>query len=503
MKRILTAAFILFSALAQAQQNRLLESSFWQGSPDVEAVKAEVAKGNSPSQFNPSSFDPVVLAINAGAPNASILYLLSQPGNDVDKVTHDSRIYLHWASSRGNTEIVEYLLGKGAKASTQDSRGSTPLLFAANAAQQNTKIYDLFIAKGVDLKKELNPDGANALLLAIANDKEFALTNYFVSKGLDLNSTDAAGNNAFGYAARAGNIALLKTLIEKGVKPNANAFLMAAQGGRAGGNSLELYQYLESLNLKPNVTGKSGENALHAIVRRPNQNEIIKYFLSKGADINKADEEGNNVFMYAAMTSRDTAVLALLAPSVKNINHANQLGATALAMAVRSNSPQVVSFLISKGADVKISDKKGNNLAYYLVESSIAAQGPRPGGAAANGPKPEDFETKMKILQDKGLNVAAAQQDGNTLYHLAIAKNDVSLLKRLQPLSIDVNAKNKEGLTALHKAAMVSKDDALLKYLVSIGAKKDILTSFEESAFDLAAENETLKKSNVSVSFLK
>lgn len=505
MKKLFTAVLLIIAAAAQAQQNRLLESSFWQGSPDVEAVKAEIAKGNSPSQMNPSSFDPVVLAINSGAPNASILYLLEQPGNEVDKVTHDSRIYLHWASSRGNIEIADYLLKKGAKVTAQDSRGSTPLLFAANAAQQNTKVYDLLIANGVDLKKELNPDGANALLLAIANDKEFALTNYFISKGLDLNSTDAAGNNAFSYAARSGNIALLKSLLEKGVKPNATAILMTAQGGRAGANSLEVYQYLESLNLKPNVTGKAGENALHAIVRRPNQNEIIKYFLSKGADVNKADEDGNTPFMYAAMSNRDTAVLAMLAGGVKNFNAVNAQGQTALALAVKGNSPQVVSYLIAKGADVNVSDKKGNNLAYYLIESSLPAPaaGQRPAAANPNGPKPEDFEVKMKLLQDKGFNVTTPQKDGSTLYHLAAAKNDLALLKRLQGLSIDINAKNKEGLTALHKAALVSKDDATLKYLLSAGAKKELLTNFDESAFDLAAENETLKKSNVSVSFLK
>lgn len=504
MKKLFTVVLLTIAIAAQAQQNRLLESSFWQGSPDVEAVKAEIAKGNSPSQMNPSGYDPVVLAINAGAPSASILHLLAQPGNEADKITHDSRIYLHWASSRGNIEIAEYLLKKNAKITVQDSHGNTPLLFAANAAQQNTKVYDLLIAHGADIRKELNPEGANALLLAISNDKEFALTNYFISKGLDLNSIDAGGNNAFSYAARSGNIPLLKSLIQKGIKPNATAILMTARAGRAAANSVEFYQYLESLNLKPNVTGESGENALHAIVRRPNQNEIIKYFLSKGTDVNKADELGNTPFMYAAMANRDTAVLDLLAAGLKNFNTANVLGQTALALAVKSNSPQVVSYLIRKGADLNVSDKKGNNLAYYLIESLIpAAGGQRPAGANVNGLMAEDFETKLKILQDKGLNIAAPQKDGNTLYHLAAAKNDLTLLKRLQGFAIDINAKNSEGLTALHKAALVSRDDANLKYLLSAGAKKDLLTNFDESAFDLAAENEILKKNNVSVSFLK
>ncbi|MCY1457811.1 Ankyrin repeats (many copies) [compost metagenome] len=115
----------------------------------------------------------------------------------------------------------------------------------------------------------------------------------------------------------------------------------------------------------------------------------------------------------------------------------------------------------------------------------------------------DPFDAKATLLQDKGLNLATPQKDGNTLYHLAITKNDVSLLKKITDLKVDINAKNKDGLTALHRAAMTSKDDAILKYLVSAGAKKDISTEFDETAYALAKENELLTKNNISVEFLK
>ncbi|WP_031526414.1 ankyrin repeat domain-containing protein [Dyadobacter crusticola] len=491
MKKLLIALFACSSIAGYAQQkNTLLDQAFWKNSPDVNTVKAEIQKGADPAQLNPMSFDPVVMAINSGAPQQTIEFLLAQPGNTVDKLTHDGRTYLHWAANRGNVEIMEYLVSKGAKADVIDSHGSTPLNFAAGGGQVNTKIYEICIANGANLKKDLNHDGANALLLAVANDKDLTLTNYFVSKGLDLKSTDAAGNNAFSYAARGGNIEVLKALLQKGVPANPTAMLMAAQGSRRGANSIEVYKYLESLNIKPNVTGKNGQNALHSVVRRPKQDEIVTYFLSKGVDVNQADEDGNTVFMNAAASNPDTTTLALLVPKVKNINQANQKGTTALAFAVRGNSPAVVSYLLSKGADVNVSDRNGDNLAAYLVQS----YSPR---TAA------DFDTKIKILQDKELKLNAPQQNGNTLYHLAVAKNDLALVKKLEAYQIDVNAKNKEGITALHKAAMIAKDDSMLKYLISIGAKKDIVTSFDETAFDLAGENESLSKNNVTVNFLK
>jgi ankyrin repeat protein len=508
MKKLLTAIFAIVSLSVSAQQNTLLDQSFWQKSPNVEAVKAEIAKGANPSQFNASSYDPVVLAINASAPIETIKFLLTQTGNDINKLTHDGRNYIHWAASRGNAEVVEYLLSKGAKVDVEDTHGSTPFLFAVNGGQQNTKIYDLFLAHGLNIKKEVNADGANALLLAVANDKDFALSNYFISKGLDWNSVDAAGNNAFGYAAKAGNIELLKALIAKGVKPSPNAMLMAAQGGaRRGGPApapnLAIYEYLESLNIKPTVTAKNGENILHAIVRKPNQGELVQYFLSKGVDVNQADEEGNTVLMAAATSNRDVAVYEMLLPKVKNINQANSKGVTALALAVGSNSPAIVSYLISKGADVKALDKNGNNVAYYLIENYRSPLALRGGPGAGAQPATDDFDAKLAILKEKGLDVTAPQKNGNTFYHLAVAKNNLTLVKRLQPLNIDVNLKNKEGFTALHKAALIAKDDVMMQYLISIGAKKDITTTFKETAFDLATENEALTKNKVSVNFLK
>lgn len=490
MKQLFIASITFASFTLQAQNNVFLERSYWKKNPDVTQIKAEIAKGSNPSQLNANAFDPVVFAIVEDTANDAVKFLLEQKGNDVNKLTHDGRTYIFWAAYRGNTDLMEYLLARGAKTNVLDDHGYTYLNFAAANGQSNTKVYDLALKNGANLKKDLDHDGANALLLIAPHDKDFTLINYFIGKGLDIKSTDANGNTAFNYAARTGNITTLKRLLEKGVTFNDNAMIFASQGTRSTTNTLELYQYLESLKIKPTAVSKNGQNALHAIVRKDKQEDIIKYFIEKGVDINQADHDGTTAFMNAAMANSDVAVINLLAASVKNTNQVNKKGISALALAVRSNTPEVVRLLIQKGADVNVADANGDNLAYYLIQSY-------------NPQKAEAFEAKLKALEEKGFKVATPQKNGNTLYHLAVAKNDLSLIKLVERYKVDVNAKNKEGMTALHKAAMTAQDAAILKHLMALGAKKDAVTEFKETAYDLASENEALTKNKIAIDFLK
>jgi ankyrin repeat protein len=161
-----------------------------------------------------------------------------------------------------------------------------------------------------------------------------------------------------------------------------------------------------------------------------------------------------------------------------------------LSLAIANNSQEIVEFLIEKNADVNVLDANGNHLGYYLLHHY-------------NSKNKDAFEAKLALLQSKGLDITLPQKDGNTLYHLALDKNDLELLKRVHQFKIDINAKNNEGLTALHKAAMKASDTEVLKYLISIGADKSITTDFEETVYDLASENELLSQKNINIDFLK
>lgn len=491
---LLTLFLTGFSIVAQTE-NVFLDRSFWKSNPNVDTVKNKINEGNDPSALNSNAFDAVVYALLENADDDVIKYLLSLEGNPADKKTHDSRIYLHWAAYAGKIGIVNHLLEIGSSVTELDSHGYTPLMFAANAGQKKPELYIAFENYGVDLTKEKNEHGANLLLLvapSLTNQEEL---NYFLDQGLSLDSKDDVGNGIFNYAVKKGNIDFLKLLIEKGVdykdlnKDGANAFLFASQGGRGYSNPLPVYEYLKGLGLNPNMVTDEGYTPLHRLAYNNSDPAIFELFLSAGADVNQKDADGNTPFLNAASRNQ-LDMVKLLSEDVTDFNTSNNKGQTALMLAVENNGPEVVRYLLEKGADPLMTDKEGNSMAYYWATSF-------------NERETETFDQKRKLLEDKGVNFNTTQSDGDTLYHLATKNNDLALAKHLESFDIDINAINSEGLTALHLAAMKADDDKLMKYLIAQGADIKIKTSFEETVYDLANENELLQKQSTTLNFLR
>ncbi len=496
MKLHFTILFIVLGALTTtAQENIFLNPTFWKGKPSLDIVKQKIADGNDATELNERAFDAVVYALLQKADNDVVKYLLSLKGNPVDKKTHDSRIYLHWAAFTGQVGLVNHLLEKGSSVTQLDSHGYTPLTFAANAGQINKELYEAFENYGVDLLNEKNENGANLLLLvapSLSNETEL---NSFLKMGFDLNDKDGSYNGIFNYAAKKGNLDLLKLLVNKGVdyktlnSNGGNAILYAAMGTRGGTIDLAVFKYLEGLDITVNAVGDYGRNPLHYIVNRTNDIALLKFFIDKGVAVDLQDNSGNSPFMNAA-NSNDLSVIDFLSQYVNSMNTKDENGNTALTKAVNKNSPEVVEFLLSKNADVEVVDAEGNTLEYYLLNTFKAHNN-------------IDFEAKLRLLKDEGLVMGQTQHGGNTPLHIAAQENNLELLKRWEEFNIDINAKNNSGYSVLQIAAMKAHSSDILQYLISKGADKTVKTDFDETVLDLATENEILKKQNTKLNFLK
>tara|TARA_B100000809_G_C15113776_1_gene521625 strand:- start:443 stop:1936 length:1494 start_codon:yes stop_codon:yes gene_type:complete len=475
----------LFSSEMVAQENVFHSRDFWKANPSLEQIDLAIAEGNDPSALNENAFDGVVFALLEKTDATTIKYLLSLEGNGIEKRTHDSRTYIFWAAYKGNINIMQYLLDKGAVINSRDSHGNTPVTFAAATGQKSETVYDLFEKNGAVLYQEKNEDEVGVLFLIapyLENESKLA---YFQNKGFIIHDKDPKGNTIFNHAAKSGNIDFLKLLIKKGLSPTVlnkeggNAILYASQGTRKHQNTIGTYQFLEAVGVKVNVVGDRGRNPLHAIAYKSKDISVFKYFIDKGVVVNLQDNGGDTPFMNAA-NSNDLKVVQFLSAYVKDFNTKDENGRSALAMAVNRNTVAIVKFLLDKGADIHTKDAKGNSLTYYLLDTF-------------NKKDPKEFDAKLMLLQEYGLSLNQTQSDGNTLFHVATQRNNLALLERLANFDIDVNIKNSEGYTALQIAAMKAEDDAIIKYLLAQGADKTVMTDFDETIFDLASENELLK----------
>ncbi|RNC80237.1 MAG: ankyrin repeat domain-containing protein [Winogradskyella sp.] len=492
---ILFLSTIISIPLFAQESNIFHDRKFWKQNPSVETIEKHIAQGNDITSLNSNAFDAVSWALIEKTDNATIKYLLDKKDNGVNKLTHDGRTYIFWAAYKDNIEMMQYLVDKGAKTDIVDSHGYSVLNFAATTGQLNAKLYDFIFKHGADITKEKSHNGANALLLVAPFLNNFELVDYFISKGADLNTTDNNGNGIFNYAAKGGNLDFLQQLINKGItykKSNnvgGNAIIMASQGTRGKQNTIEVYKFLENKGLKINVVGAEGRNPLHNIAYRSKDLTLIQYLIDKGIDVNKQDAEGYTPFINAS-NSNSIEVVKTLYNYVDDINKKDNDGRSALTKALNRNKTDVVKFLIEKGGDINVKDKEGNSLMYYLINAFRANA-------------PEAFEAKFEVLKSAGLDLTETQGNGKTLYHLAVEKSNLELLKRIGKLEIDINKKNGDGLTALHLAAMKAKNQEILMYLISQGADKTVKTEFEESVYDLAMENEILQKNEIDISFLK
>jgi ankyrin repeat protein len=278
---------------------------------------------------------PLLLAARQGQLDA--VKALLDAGADVNQVSAgDKTSPILIATINGRFDVAKFLLDQGANPNLAADNGATPLYAALNvqwapkALYPQPRAYEQQQITYLDLMKALLDKGANP-------NARLTKKVWYSGYNFDLSGVDESGATPFWRAAYASDVDAMKLLVARGADPNIPTErtpgrprtgdgqrdakdvsslppvptggpgvppLVAAAGVGYGegfaANShrfapsgmLAAVKYLvEELHADVNATDHEGNTALHNAAAR-GDNEMIKYLVSKGADVKAVNREG-------------------------------------------------------------------------------------------------------------------------------------------------------------------------------------------------------------------
>ncbi len=266
--------------------------------------------------------------------------LLLDKGADINQLSGDKTSPLLIAMINGHFDLAQMLLERGADPMLASENGVTPLYAALNVQWAPKALYPQPRAY---LQQKLTYLDIMKLLLDKGADPNVRLTKkvWYSGYNFDLSGVDEIGATPFWRAAYASDLDAMKLLVAHGADYNLPTIKPAGRprtgdGGRestadisglpavpVGGPGVTPLQaaagvgygegfaanshrfapigmmaavkyLIEELGVDVNAVDHEGNTALHHAAAR-GDNEMIKYLVSKGANVKAINREGNNV----------------------------------------------------------------------------------------------------------------------------------------------------------------------------------------------------------------
>ena len=339
---------------------------------------------------------------------------------------------------------------------------SKPLMMAARFSS-DPAVVDALIAAGAIVGPDEPEQGKFDIALheAARDNKNSAIIGVLLKHGRRfLNSHDAGGGAPLHYAAASGNLGAAEALI----------------AARADVNLGERWFHATPLQYAAD---------------RDDNVEMIELFVRAGADVNKADCNGDTPLHRAAKRARTTTTLEALLRAGADVNMRNErrgripcraiggpsLGATPLLAAAQHNeSVTVVKALIAAGADPNLVG--GDLLLTPLQEAAAHNNNPAVARALLDAGAnvdarvlPADKGGRETFPSGRYVGNSGHIVNGMTVMHLAtMANSESGVVDALLSSGADVAAKDARGRTPLHLAAMTTSEAAVVDALVAVGA---------------------------------
>lgn len=382
---------------------------------------------------------PLHIAVNNGFEDVVRILLNTDCGYDVAVNMKNKQGYtpIHVAAYKERCQIIKDILNsQGARVSNHalsiaDSSGSTPLHIAAWRGCAD--VVELLLMRGADVDA-VNSNGDTPLMLVITHGSQICdekIVKLLIDCGADAQKTNFSNCSPLSlcYEKRSqeGNsghqlhMVLFQNLLFRAAQlDDLNDFKAAKQFGAD----------LHSFNV-------SGDSSIH-IATRCGHIDILEYLQEMDIDMNRESRYGHRPIHLACRYGHSRIVELLLnVPDWKRREIANALttdnGDTPLHIAAKQRRGDIISLLVSKGADHKInsSEMKSSPLHDAVCENALDS---------------------IKVLVQSGADVNAQEGlGGNTPMHLvALWGSRIStpqIVAILMKRDLDLTVKNFDGYT--------------------------------------------------------
>jgi ankyrin repeat protein len=203
-------------------------------------------------------------------------------------------------------------------------------------------------------------------------------------------------------------------------------------------------------------------------------------------------------FLDAARAGDVAALGALLSEDPVVLNYRNELGQSAVMLAMYHRKPEAVKFLLEREPELTLHEACATG---QLDRVQALLETPSQRGRLMDQHSGDGFtplalacffgqEPVAAWLVEHGANVSLAANNPMQVapVHAATAGRHFGILKLLVEAGANVNARQQQGFTPLHAAAQQG-DEASLRLLLEHGADRAAMASNQQTALDLALQN--------------
>ena len=481
----------------------------------VGAQRAASSGANSQPKVANTGTSAIVQAVKTGD-HAAAQALLKQQA-DVNAADTDGTTALHWAVQADDRELALMLLRAGADVRKANRYGVTALQLAAvNGSAPLTK---LLLEAGADPNAVLL-EGETVLMTAARTGQPDTLA-LLLDAGAKLDAREKwYGETALMWAAAENHASAVTLLVKRGADVNQRSSQQPFKNRRTGQsvlslgswtplmyaareNAIDAVRALASANADLDLTDPDGATALVIAIINANY-ECAEVLLRAGANPNVVDKDANMGPLYAAVdmhrlavghgrpNPRPTGTLteldiartllekkadpnARLKSTIFQRHHtggdsALGAGATPFMRAAKSGDVEMMKVLLAGGADPTLTMPNRNSALMFA-----AGLGWRDGSPAApsyDQGTPEDAVEAIRLLLDKGFDINATNDSGDTALHAAIAgRGSPVIVKFLVERGANVMAPNKRGQTPVAAATSSRKDLGTIPAILQEAAK--------------------------------